>query len=548
MDPKSKGRFAEFLARLRGAGGANGALNSDDAARFAAVLNLNRSLAQAADRRAVLQLLLDEAVELFRAERGFLVEASAEGGGFGVVLARNLDREPVRSAVKKISSTIVRQCLDTGRGVFVEDAQTDGELSAAQSIADMQLRSVLCVPLLAGGNCSGCLYLDHRFHSGVFGAEHLPWAQALADQGAIALRLYGLLELQAEGKRAVEARHEELVQALAISDDAGAAVAPPVDRVLRREDLKHTYSDLVGSSPRLVEMLRMLDRIAAVDFAVLLVGESGTGKELVASALHRHSRRADGAFVAVNVAAISPGVLESELFGHVQGAFTGADESRLGLLRRADGGVLFLDEVTEMPLEMQVKLLRFLEDRRVRPVGSDEVAEVDLRVIAATNRDPRAAVAEGVFREDLYYRLSAMTVAVPALRDRREDIPELAEHFLGLAAADRNEGGAEAGTPRTASPGLLQQLVRRSWPGNVRQLRNELLRLDALATGDEVDVEHLAREEPLATGRETLNLRALEEWAVDEALRRTDGNKAEAARMLGISRRALYNKLERRTT
>ncbi len=520
-------RFQEFLSRLRGDAAA------PDHPRFAAVLGLNRSLAAAKDRRTVLQLLLDEAVELFRAERGFLVEVG-EDGAFSVSIARNLDREPIKSAAKKISSTIVKQCLETREGVFVEDAQ-EGELGAAQSVADMQLRSVLCIPLLAGDRCYGCLYLDHRFHSSVFRAEDLPWVQALADQGAIALRMYELLAIEERSKQAAIRESEELAAKLAARETEIEQLAGELDR----DKLDHPYPAIVGRSPALVRFLRMLDRVATVDFAVMLVGESGCGKELAARAIHEYGRRSDGRFVPVNVAAISPSILESELFGHVQGAFTGADGDREGLIRHAAGGVLFLDEFTEMPLEMQVKLLRFLEDHRVRPVGSDQTHEVDLRIVTATNRDPQQAVADGVLREDLYYRLSAVTVTVPPLRERLQDLPTLVDSFLAAAAAERG------GEPRRASGELIDALRRRSWPGNLRQLRNEVFRLDALAPGDVIDASLAAELASSQPARQSLQLRELEQWAIAEALKSTNGNKAEAARLLGISRRALYNKLDR---
>jgi DNA-binding NtrC family response regulator len=244
--------------------------------------------------------------------------------------------------------------------------------------------------------------------------------------------------------------------------------------------------------------------------------------------------------VPVNVSAISPSLLESELFGHVRGSFTGADRDRPGLLREAHGGVLFLDEITEMEPDLQARLLRFLEDNRVRPVGADRTEAVDLRIVAATNRDPHDAIQTGRFRRDLYYRLAVVTVEVPPLRERRSDIPELVQRFFAAAAANR------ATPPVQATKALLHEMVRRSWPGNLRQLRNEVLRLDALAEGAVVDVAHLSPDVAARSAIATeLDLHRLEQWAVQQALLATAGNKAEAARLLGISRRALYNKLER---
>lgn len=528
----SLGRFGEFLSRLRGGAG------EEERARLAAILQLNRALAQAEDRRALLTLLLDEAVALFHAERGFVVRArgDAKDGGFAVSAARSFEREDIRKPERKLSTTVLRSCLDAGEAVFADDAQV-GDLSAAQSIADLKLRSVLCVPLRVGGEVRGALYLDHRFHGGAFQRSDLPWLEAFADQAAIGLHLHDLLAAQREHSRAVVADNQRLAAAVAAQEQR----LSKLEDSLQRGDLEHDYPEIVGSAPALLRHLRLLDRVTPGDFPVLLVAESGCGKELAARAIHRNGPRANGPFVAINVAAIRTELLESELFGHVKGAYTGADRSRVGLLREADGGVLFLDEITETPLELQAKLLRFLEDRTVRPLGGDASAPVDLRVLAATNRDPRRAVAEGQLREDLYFRLAVVTVPVPPLRERREDLPTLVEHFLAAAAA------ARGGSVRRPSADLLAALERRSWPGNLRELRNVVLRLDALAESDVVGPDLLEPE--LAGGAagpdDLFDLGELERRAIRGALERAQGNKAEAARLLGISRRSLYDRLQR---
>ncbi len=523
-------RFAEFLARMR-----RGA-SEQDRVRLAAVLRLNRELAGAEDRSAFVQTLLDEAIRLFRAERGFVLVPD-DAGHFRVACARSLDREPVRQPERKVSTTVVQTCIEGGgRALLVEDAQ-EGELSAVQSIADLMLRSVLCVPLRAKDRTVGCLYLDHRFQKSAFDEGDLPWLEAFADQAAIGLHLHDLLARVREQSARLERDHDRLLKTVADQAERLGSLEPEMSR----ERLKHAYPEILGTSPATVRYLAMLDRLVEGEFPVLLVGESGTGKELAARALHAHGRRRDGPFVAVNVAAIQADLLESELFGHVKGAFTGADRHRPGLVREAEGGTLFLDEVTEMPLELQAKLLRFLEDRSVRPVGGDATIPVDLRVVAATNRDPRRAVADGRFREDLYYRLAVVSVAIPPLRERRADLPELVDAFLAAAANARGGGGV-----RRATPELLDALARRSWPGNLRELRNVVLRLDALTEGDEIGPAFL-EPEGAAVGSDlpTLDLAALEQAAIDEALRCADGNKAEAARLLGISRRSLYDRLKR---
>ncbi|MEM7204069.1 MAG: sigma-54-dependent Fis family transcriptional regulator [Planctomycetota bacterium] len=518
-------RFGDFLARLRGAG------HGSEKARLAAILDVNRALARAPDLRSLLVQLLDEAVALFGAERGFVVR-DIEATRPKIAAARSLDRENVRQPERKVSTSIVGQCLTERSAVFCADAR-EGDFAAAQSVADLKLRSVLCTPLLAAEQLLGCLYLDHRFQSDAFGADDLPWLQAFADQAAIALHLHQLVDENRALARAAAERSAQLeVQVVEQQRELSALRAES-----GREVLRHDYPEIVGRSPALVRCLETLERVLGAAYPVLVFGESGTGKELMARAVHRCGARSGGPFVAVNVAAISPGLLESELFGHVRGAFTGAARDRTGLLRESHGGVLFLDEVTEMAPDVQVKLLRFLEDPVVRPVGGEAETRVDLRVVAATNRDPTAAVAEGVLREDLYYRLSVVPIRVPPLRERHGDVIELAGHFLAQAAAARDE------SPKTLTAACRDALARRAWPGNVRQLRNEVVRLDALADGARIGAELLPEEREAAMP--TLDLAALEQRAIQAALEQTGGNKAEAARLLGISRRALYNKLAR---
>jgi serine/threonine-protein kinase PknK len=515
--------FADLLNRLR-----KGA-KDEERARLAAILALNRALAKAEDLRSLLTTLLDEAIALFGAERGFVLAGDADNPR--VEVARSLDRETVKSPERKVSRTIVSKCWNDRAGVFCADAR-EGDFGAVQSVADLKLRSVLCMPLLVGEACLGCIYLDHRFQSDAFGDDDVPWLQAFADQAAIAVHLHRLLDDNRAAAAVLAREKTDLEQRVA----AQAQELVVLQERYARQDLRHQYPEILGESPAVLRALHLLDRVVDGAFPVLVFGESGTGKELFARAIWRCGPRRRGPLVAVNVAAISENLLESELFGHVRGAFTGADRDRKGLLREADGGVLFLDEVSELSLDMQAKLLRFLEDGLVRPVGGDTSHRVDVRVVSACNKALPAAVAAGRFREDLMYRLAVVTLELPPLRERAGDVPRLVERFLTDAAA------AAGRAPRQVTPACMEALRRRAWPGNVRQLRNEVLRLDALARGERIDVDALAKE-PEAPAADTLNLDAQEKRAIAEALRRTGGNKAEAARLLGISRRSLYNKL-----
>jgi two-component system nitrogen regulation response regulator GlnG len=334
---------------------------------------------------------------------------------------------------------------------------------------------------------------------------------------------------------------------------------------LRREVGRRTVPGdrLVGRSPALLEIFKTVGRVAGRDVSILITGESGTGKELVARAIHQASRRASGPFVAVNTAAIPRELLESELFGHERGAFTGAVEARTGRFREASGGTLFLDEIGDMPVDLQAKLLRVLQSNDVTPVGGRRSEPVDVRIVAATHRDLDAAVAEGRFREDLVYRLRVVPMHIPPLRERREDVPVLAEHFLARYADELGTGSHFLSRP------ALERLAAYEWPGNVRELENSIKRALVLANGEVLspedfafldqprggasdeglDLETLVREQvtrSLDSGDDTIYrtlLERLERPLLETVLERTEGNQIKAAALLGINRNTLRKKI-----
>jgi two-component system response regulator HydG len=305
---------------------------------------------------------------------------------------------------------------------------------------------------------------------------------------------------------------------------------------------------LIGQSRAMTRVYDLIRRVAPSDTTVLITGESGTGKELVASALHQEGTRADGPFVALNCAAVPANLLESELFGHVRGSFTDARGDRKGLFQEAHGGTLFLDEIGELPLDMQPKLLRVLQERQVRPTGGNSTIDVQVRIIAATNRDLEQQVAEGQFRSDLYFRLNVVQMNVPPLRARGKDILLLANHFL-LETADRLGQSSKAVSPEAA-----KKLLAYDWPGNVRQLENVMERAVTLARTDRVEEEDLPdrirdhepdpnrSDAPLSS---FLTLDQQERRHIAHVLRHVGGNKTQAARLLGVDRRTLYRKLVR---
>ncbi len=306
---------------------------------------------------------------------------------------------------------------------------------------------------------------------------------------------------------------------------------------------------ILGESRPIVDLVRLIDRVAPGDATVLICGESGTGKELVAKAVHQKSARSGGPFVAVNCAALPSELLESELFGHERGAFTGARQTREGLLRQADQGTLFLDEVAEMSADMQVKLLRVLQERQVRPIGGQREVAFDARLICATNRDLETEVEEGRLREDFYYRINVVTLRCPPLRARGNDVLLLAQSFLRRFA---ERSGKDV---KGLSAGAAEKLLEYDWPGNVRQLQNVMERAVALTQFDQITVEDLPEkirsyqsENLVVAGNnpeELITLSELERRYIDRVLAATAGNKAQAARVLGLDRRTLYRKLER---
>jgi transcriptional regulator with PAS, ATPase and Fis domain len=318
-----------------------------------------------------------------------------------------------------------------------------------------------------------------------------------------------------------------------------------IDNLRRRLDQKFGLDQIVGQSKQMKDVFAKIQKAAPVDSTVLILGESGTGKELVAQALHHNSNRKKGPFVAVNVAAVPSTLVESELFGHVRGAFTGATDRRIGRFEQADGGTLFVDEIGDFELGLQAKLLRVLETLTLTPVGGHEDRKVNVRVVAATSRDLRKMVEEGKFREDLFYRLNVIVVNLPPLRQRPDDIPILVDHFLREIAANKHTA------PHRVSPEVMRRFSAYRWPGNVRELRNVLERMMVLAEGEVLTERDLPDEVTAGTTDGTsrrdiptgITMEELEKLAITKALDQCEGNRTHAANRLGISVRTLQRKL-----
>ncbi len=531
--------------------------------RLARILEVNSRLAGELDLIRLAERVTDYAVELARAEHGFVLLKQASGA-LTVYTSRSRAGD---AAHAEFSRSIAETVIRTGEPVLTLNAQSDTRMQGYASVHQMMLESVVCVPILAPrGEAIGALYLETRLRPGAQFERELPTLSAFADQVAIALENARLVNENKE-------RADALATANGALEDAQERLRELLDG--RTEQLKRArqklrdardtlyghfgYQGLVGTSEAMRRVYALIDRVRDTDVPVLITGESGTGKEVVARAIHAASARGKARTLGVNCGAIPENLLESELFGHVKGAFTGADRDRKGLFRDCQGGTILLDEIGEMPLKMQAGLLRVLQERKVRPVGGSREEEIDARMLFATNRDLSQMVAEGKFREDLYYRIHVVEVHVPALRERPEDIPQLVDHFLGLFAAryKREKNGL--------TKEALQRLAQYGWPGNVRQLENVLLNAWVLSEDLELDAgdfdmpdgwvaggQAVVRTPREATPRgATIKLRKggvsehrrEERDRILEALRESNWNRVKAAEISGIPRRTFYRRL-----
>jgi transcriptional regulator with GAF, ATPase, and Fis domain len=509
------------------------------------MLAINRRINSTLRTRQVLEQAMDAAIELTGAERGFLLlradrtrRPEREADVLDVAVARNLDREQLDRSHLKFSRAIAEQVLRSGEAVLTDNAQADERFQSQRSVHAMGLRSVVCVPAMSPDGILGALYLDNRFARGRFSEQDVELLMAFADQVAIALTNARLVQELQQRNRELE-QERERVQALLASqaEEIGRLSEEVRDQ---RAAHRYDYSRIVGESAAMRSVFSLLDRVIETSVPVLVRGESGTGKELVARAIHESGSRKAGPWVSVNCGALPEALLESELFGHVRGAFTGADRDREGLLVRGQGGTVFLDELGEMSTAMQVKLLRVLQEREVRPVGSNRVLPIDCRFVCATNRDLMKQIAEGSFREDLYYRVAVIEVVLPSLRDRAEDIPLLVSVLLERIG---QRVGREP--PRLTQP-ALRKLMEYDWPGNVRQLENVLTKAVVLCEGDRIGPGQLGL--PGRTPRPEGDAHSFEQrerTRMAELLEANRWNVSKVYSQMGIPKATFYRKLKR---
>jgi transcriptional regulator with GAF, ATPase, and Fis domain len=482
--------------------------------RAAADLIQALSAVSAADRVQSIEVALKALLEITGAHRGFLALRQSDGRlifpvriSFGALSGS----EPEVA----LSKTILEAAIEGQASIVTIDARSDTRFSRQPSVQTHDLRAVLAVPLIARGQPFGVLVLDNPLRAGAFNEE----AQRSAEEFA---KVIGpILERDLELSRVQE------------------------HRVARSARLREGFdlSRIVGQSDPILDVLEIVSRVAGTDAAVLVTGETGTGKELVAESIHYNSARRERAFVPVNCGALPADLVESELFGHERGAFTGAAGTRVGRFEEADGGTLFLDEIGELSLQSQAKLLRVLQDGRFYRLGASQPRRANVRLIAATNRDLQADVAAGRFRSDLLFRLDVIRIAVPPLRTRGDDVILLAQHFVDHYAR------AHRSVARRFQPSALVALTAHHWPGNVRELANAVERMVVLARDEEIAASALPAE---VRGRasapeqsETLKtaLRDYKRRLVQRALESADGDRAVAAQSLGVHPKYLYQLL-----
>ena len=479
------------------------------------LVSLGRRLATEDDPDHVLRIVLHEAIDLAGAERGFVVTVHDQE--FRFELAENLDWSEVHQPSFEVSRTLVRGVVRERKPVILNLSEVEGGDPAKGSLADRGVRCVACIPLLNEEDVLGALYLDARGHGWTLDRSLTHLFEMFAAQAAAAL--------------ANAREHRAKERALETAEATIRKHRSETERRVR-------YEELVGASDAMQEVYRKLDLIVTTEMPVVVLGETGTGKEMVARLIHFRGPRRQREFVAANCAGMAETLLESELFGHERGAFTGAERSRPGLFEVADKGTLFLDEVGDMSPRMQADLLRVLQSGEMRRVGARDTIHVDVRIVAATHRDLESMVRRGEFRQDLYFRLNVLCLRLPPLRDRADDIPVLAHELLA--------GMLPSGAPFRFSDRAMRRLLAYPWPGNVRELQNVLRRLMVLNV-DPVEEQHLPPEVLLSgvRSRRPGSLRSAEDEAVRRALEAAHGNKAEAARILGVDRKTLYARLHR---
>lgn len=495
------------------------------------LLELGKSVLAERDLDRMLTTAIDGVIELCGAERGMILLFDPEDGSIVVEVARNLGGEDIQRPEFQVSRSILEKVRSEGRPFWHPNVLDDPSIGHRASVLRLLILSVICQPIRDGGQTLGVVYLDNRSAEGVFTEETARLVESFSELVSLATR-------NALDRRGLTQR---------------------IDRLSRELRAQYDFGAIVGQDARMVEVLKLVAQVADSEATVLIQGESGTGKELIARAIHFNSRRRDKPFIAVNCGALPENLLESELFGHVRGAFTGAVRDHPGWFERAEGGTLLLDEVGELTPPLQVKLLRVLENGETSRVGSTQVRRADARIVAATNRDLDELAREGRMRRDFLYRLNVVEVRLPPLRERRSDLPLLIRHLIEQQVSRH---GRQRG-PKHLAPETEQRLLGYDYPGNVRELQNVLQRAVLLSEGETIEVRHLPEalqgrptapavepedgDAPLGEGFRVAKQRVVERFERDyiaRCLRQAQGNISQAARLAAIDYKNFYTKMQ----
>ena len=517
---------------------------------FSRILDVNKRLVSEHDPIRLLALIMDEAIALSGAEEGLLLILN-DKGIFETQMARNIQKEDLEMA--HFSRSVASQVVRSGKSVFSINAAQDAALSAFESVVAGGIKSIACVPLKMHNKITGVIYLAAEQKERAIEHSFMPMLEAFAEQASLALKNAWQFREQEKDRVLLEQSLTSTRQALE-------------EKEIELQNLEHLtvsrerktlfkYDKIIGHSKKMQEILQVMDKITNAKVSVYILGETGTGKELVARALHQNSHRQKKAFIAINCSAFTETILESELFGYQKGAFTGAERDKKGLFEAADQGTVFLDEVADMSLTMQAKVLRVIQEQEVMRVGGHQPIKIDTRLVCASNKDLATLVREEKFREDLYFRLTGITLHLPPLRERKEDLPLLINHLLAKII---HENGLEKKPLLQNS--AMQKLLAYDWPGNIRELEQSLTNAALLCEGGKIKAENIPLQNELyqkpsrpgcfdlssesfifAAGK---TLYDYEKEIILMAVAHWGGNKSETAKALGISRLTLHKKLK----
>jgi Nif-specific regulatory protein len=473
--------------------------------QFETLYKISQALNSATYQDSLIKETLDVIIHVLHAERGLFVKYETDSGKFSIIGARNMEKQSIED-ISEFSSSILQKVIEREEPVLYHDVQNDPNISQFESIQIHKIKSILGVPIRRNDKVWGVILVDSLINRKEFTNENMVFLDFFSNLVSLALN--------------------RITQFEALEDE----------NILLRNQLQASKNipELIGDSPAMQRLATLIHKVAGTDATVLLQGESGTGKELVARAIHKLSRRRDLPYLAQFCGSIPDSLLESELFGYKKGAFTGANADKKGLFEVANEGTFFLDEIADISLALQAKLLRVLQNREIMRLGDTQIIKVDVRVIAATNKDLRQLVKSGRFREDLFYRLNVFPIRVPPLRERRTDIPLLVNYFIKKYSDE---------IIKVSSP-ALKMLEEHSWPGNVRQLENVLQRALILCDSDKLLPEHIIIEEDNNEMEFGGTLRDFEKLLLVKRLKEFNSNRTATAKSLGVSVRWVQLKLK----